>query len=89
MSINAAFNAAFNWNQGPRYPTAQEIDLETVMIHEMGHFADPSAPHQRGCPNSPRRPEAVGARPSRAATGRVHGGFLEIFHQLPQGRSRR
>jgi hypothetical protein len=50
---DVSINAAFRWNPGPRYPTAEEVDLESVMIHEVGHFAAPRAPHRHGCANSP------------------------------------
>jgi len=41
-----------NWNAGPGYPDADEYDLETVLLHEMGHFAS-DARHVRRCRNSP------------------------------------
>jgi hypothetical protein len=42
------------WQQGPAYPTAVEYDLETTLLHELGHFADPAADnHVYGCENSP------------------------------------
>ena len=50
---DVSISPSFMLNQGPRYPNANEIDLESVMIHELGHFASPSAPHRRGCVNSP------------------------------------
>jgi hypothetical protein len=53
LEADVSVNPTFAWNQGPRYPNANEIDLESVMVHELGHFASPSAPHRRGCVNSP------------------------------------
>ncbi len=53
LEADVSINTNFNWNPGPRYPTAAEVDLESVMIHELGHFAAPRAPHRRGCVNSP------------------------------------
>jgi hypothetical protein len=50
---DVSISTAFNWNQGPRYPTIDEVDLESVLIHEVGHFANPRARHATGCANSP------------------------------------
>jgi len=50
---DVAFNAGFRWNEGPRYPGDDEIDLETVEIHELGHFNDPNRPHGARCSGSP------------------------------------
>ncbi|MEJ7716948.1 MAG: hypothetical protein WKF31_02925 [Thermoleophilaceae bacterium] len=52
LEADVSVNSTFAWNQGPRYPNANELDLESVMIHELGHFAAPTAPHRRGCVNS-------------------------------------
>lgn len=52
LEADVSVNSSFAWNQGPRYPTANELDLESVMVHELGHFAAPTAPHRRGCANS-------------------------------------
>jgi hypothetical protein len=40
------------WFQGPGYPDLAEIDLETVLIHELGHMAGNKG-HERRCANSP------------------------------------
>ncbi len=39
------------WEAGPAYPAANRYDLETVVIHEMGHFAGNG--HRPYCENSP------------------------------------
>ena len=39
------------WQQGPRYPTDSQFDLESNLIHEFGHFAGNG--HVYGCVNSP------------------------------------
>jgi hypothetical protein len=50
---DVAFNASFRWNEGPRYPGDGEIDLESVEIHELGHFNDPNRQHGARCSGSP------------------------------------
>jgi hypothetical protein len=50
---DVAFSDAFPWNEGPAYPTADEIDLPTVEFHELGHFHDPNRPHGHRCSGSP------------------------------------
>lgn len=44
-------DARVRWEQGPAYPDAGETDLQTVLIHELGHVAGNG--HQRYCVNSP------------------------------------
>jgi hypothetical protein len=39
------------WQEGPAYPTRREYDLQTVLIHEMGHLAGNG--HRGSCVNSP------------------------------------
>jgi hypothetical protein len=42
------------WQQGPAYPSTQEYDLESTVLHELGHFAHPRIEnHVFGCQNSP------------------------------------
>jgi hypothetical protein len=42
------------WEQGPAYPAATEYDLESTILHELGHFANPMKDnHVFGCENSP------------------------------------
>jgi len=39
------------WQAGPAYPTAWQVDLETVLLHEFGHVAGHG--HVTGCVSSP------------------------------------
>jgi hypothetical protein len=49
---DVALNANIRWNAGPWYPDTNHYDLETVVLHELGHFA--GNPHHRPrCTNSP------------------------------------
>src|SRR4051794_8378934 len=41
------------WEQGPDHPTRARIDLETVILHEMGHMAGNGFHVPRGCRNTP------------------------------------
>ena len=42
------------WEQGPDYPLPTEYDLESTILHELGHFANPTKDnHVFGCENSP------------------------------------
>jgi hypothetical protein len=41
------------WQQGPDHPTRQQIDLETVLLHEFGHFAGNEFHVPRGCRDTP------------------------------------
>jgi hypothetical protein len=50
---DVAFSTAFPWNEGPAYPSADQIDLPTVEFHELGHFHDPNRPHGHRCSGSP------------------------------------
>jgi len=45
-------NANENWNAGPDYPELDQIDLESVLLHELGHMAGTKR-HRTGCANSP------------------------------------
>jgi hypothetical protein len=47
-------NPFVTWQQGPVYPTRAEYDLESTILHELGHFANPLKDnHVRGCENTP------------------------------------
>ena len=47
-------NPFVSWEQGPAYPAADEYDLESTILHELGHFAHPTIEnHVFGCENSP------------------------------------
>ena len=54
-----ALRAGENWAAGPDYPALDEVDLESVLIHELGHMAGNKA-HTARCANSPMD-EALGA----------------------------
>jgi hypothetical protein len=42
------------WEQGPAYPSPAHYDLESTILHEIGHFAHPTKDnHVFGCENSP------------------------------------
>ena len=42
------------WEQGPDYPSETEYDLESTILHEIGHVANPTKDnHVFGCENSP------------------------------------
>jgi hypothetical protein len=41
------------WDEGPDHPTRQQYDLETVILHEMGHFAGNEFHVPRGCRDTP------------------------------------
>jgi hypothetical protein len=48
------FNPFVPWEQGPAYPSIDEYDLESTILHELGHFAHPTIEnHVFGCENSP------------------------------------
>ena len=41
------------WQPGPAHPDPNEIDLETVLLHEFGHFAGNRGHVQRACVDTP------------------------------------
>ena len=41
------------WQPGPAYPDRLQIDLETVLLHEFGHFAGNHRHVGRGCRDTP------------------------------------
>jgi hypothetical protein len=45
-------NANENWAAGPDYPGLDEVDLESVLLHELGHMAG-NKRHLARCSNSP------------------------------------
>jgi hypothetical protein len=47
-----ALRAGERWAPGPGYPALDEIDLESVLLHELGHMAG-NKQHQSRCANSP------------------------------------
>jgi hypothetical protein len=51
---DTAFAPDVPWQQGPGYPDLEQYDLETVMIHELGHWAGNK--HTRLCTASPMVP---------------------------------
>lgn len=54
-----ALRAGEIWGAGPQYPGLGEIDLESVLLHELGHMAG-NKKHRSRCANSPLD-EALGA----------------------------
>lgn len=54
-----ALRAGETWAAGPSYPGLDEVDLESVLLHELGHFAG-NKKHRSRCVNSPLD-EALGA----------------------------
>jgi hypothetical protein len=54
-----ALRADENWSAGPEYPGLDQIDLESVLLHELGHMAG-TKKHTARCANSPMD-EALGA----------------------------
>ena len=48
---DVAINADAPWQDGPEYPAADEFDLESILLHELGHYEDNG--HRFGCSNSP------------------------------------
>jgi hypothetical protein len=47
-----ALNPAEDWAAGPAYPRLTQIDLESVLLHELGHMAG-NKRHRSVCTNSP------------------------------------
>jgi hypothetical protein len=47
-----ALNPAEDWAPGPGYPGMEQIDLESVLLHELGHMAG-NKRHRPLCSNSP------------------------------------
>jgi hypothetical protein len=47
-----ALNPAEDWAAGPAYPGLSQIDLESVLLHELGHMAG-NKRHRTLCTNSP------------------------------------
>jgi hypothetical protein len=54
-----ALNTAEDWAAGPAYPGLAQVDLESVMLHELGHMAG-NKRHRARCTNSPMI-ESLGA----------------------------
>jgi hypothetical protein len=47
-----ALNPAEDWAAGPGYPGLSQVDLESVLLHELGHMAG-NKRHRALCSNSP------------------------------------
>jgi len=45
--------ADVDWDEGPEHPTGGQYDLETVILHEMGHVAGNAFHVPRGCLDTP------------------------------------
>jgi hypothetical protein len=59
IESDLALRAGENWAPGPGYPALDEVDLESVLLHELGHMAG-NKRHTTRCTNSPMI-EALGA----------------------------
>ena len=59
VESDLALRADENWAAGPDYPALDEVDLESVLLHELGHMAG-NKKHRARCTNSPMI-EALGA----------------------------
>ena len=46
---DTAIDPSVIWQQGPAYPSGEQFDLETVIVHELGHWAGND--HRRSCKN--------------------------------------
>ena len=44
-----ALNSSEDWNAGPDYPALDQVDLESVVLHELGHMAG-NKKHTRAAP---------------------------------------
>lgn len=51
LERDTSFAMAVPWNAGPGLPTGETVDLQTVILHELGHFAGNG--HVRDCVDSP------------------------------------
>ncbi len=52
---DVALDPSVPWQRGPAHPGAGRYDLETVLLHELGHMAG-NRGHARRCANSPMVP---------------------------------
>ncbi|HWK29662.1 MAG TPA: hypothetical protein VNS09_24060 [Solirubrobacter sp.] len=59
VESDLALNAREHWAEGPDYPALDQVDLESVLLHELGHMAG-NKKHRAQCANSPLM-EALGA----------------------------
>ncbi len=59
VESDLALRADERWAEGPSYPALDEVDLESVLLHELGHMAG-NKRHRTRCANSPMI-EALGA----------------------------
>jgi hypothetical protein len=59
VESDLALRADESWAQGPDYPALFEVDLESVLLHELGHMAG-NKKHRSRCTNTPMI-EALGA----------------------------
>ena len=51
LEQDIVIDRAMPWQAGPAYPSAWQVDLETVLLHEFGHVAGHG--HVTGCVSSP------------------------------------
>jgi hypothetical protein len=59
VESDLALRAEENWAAGPDYPALDQVDLQSVVLHELGHMAG-NKKHTARCSNSPMM-ESLGA----------------------------
>ncbi len=60
------------WQAGPRYPNTAQFDLESLLLHELGHFAGND--HAPECADSPMTPSQAPEDWWHASADRYAGG---------------
>jgi len=83
--IDMVLNRRVRWQQGPALPGPRELDLQTVLIHEFGHFSgnDTHAP-VGSCQNTPMIAALSPGEYWRSTTQwRLHGCATRLAFGLP------